>query len=230
MPRTPTTTHAPSASDLLACIPADRWGHIDAERAAQLMGTLRQHPSRRMRQILRLPSDVIEQRLAPGAVLVGTAPDGSVVARMHHRPQHEGPRWMWRRFPRGTTPEQVMETARLQMSGTVGPTPVLVTGRPDGRAAEAPAPAPEPAPEPAPKPRRETLTTMGPDEFDALLSHVLSEADRRGLIYAPAPSRGLPAPTLADLTDPELRRQHADLAAELERRREALRARLAALG
>jgi hypothetical protein len=238
--------------DLTACIPADHWDYVDADRAALLIGCGAPNATRRLRALLGLPVPPDPQHTPEGGVIVGEAGDGHVIGRLHFRQREASAHWLWRRFPAGTPVGDVMLSAAMEtplahlLEGAQPRHPAsrghlhrahrrAVALHPQALAVLAepppePRPAPAPAPTCAPKPRRETLTTMGPDEFDALLSHVLSEADRRGLIYAPAPPKGLPAPALADLTDPELRRQHADLSAELERRREALRARLAALG
>jgi hypothetical protein len=110
-------------SNLIQCIPADCWDEPDMAAALEAEGIAH---TRYLRSALDLPSVV--ERARTGDLVVAAAPDGQVIGRVFasktggknvHR------LWLWRRFPSGTTEDEVKKSSKEAVQARLSPGIIL---------------------------------------------------------------------------------------------------------
>ena len=94
-------------AEIVAGIPDDEWDVPDLQPAIKHAGI---DTTRALRGLLKLPA--APRYPTTGMVLTGTVSTGEVVVRRYGSGTSGGS-WLWRRFPAGTTEEQVTTAATL---------------------------------------------------------------------------------------------------------------------
>jgi hypothetical protein len=98
----PSNLSASMLAKILGCIEADTWEEPDMERVQGLVGISH---TRYLRAALGLA--IVPDRPRRGDVVVGTAPDGTVIGRYADTSTAGSTIWKWRRFPAGTSADDV---------------------------------------------------------------------------------------------------------------------------
>lgn len=110
-------------SNLIQCISADGWDEPDMAAALDAEGIAH---TRYLRSALDLPSVVDRPRT--GDLVVAAAPDGQVIGRVFASKTGgaSGHRlWLWRRFPSGTTEDEVKKSSKEAVIAKLSPGIIL---------------------------------------------------------------------------------------------------------